>query len=71
MYYMWSVFNTANEIKDRPLIMIQPQAHKKLNPSLDVGLVKKYAMLFLNAFQTKPFLIATVIVLMATTKSML
>ena len=34
MYYLWSVFNTANEIKNRPLKMIQPQAHKKLNPSL-------------------------------------
>ena len=34
MYYLWSVFNTTNEMKNRPLIMREPQAHKKLNPSL-------------------------------------
>ena len=32
-------FNTTNEMKNRPLIMIGPQAHEKLNPSLGGQLV--------------------------------
>ena len=33
-FQLWSVFSTKNRMKNRPLIIIEPQAHKKLNPSL-------------------------------------
>ena len=35
-FQLRSVFSTTNRMKNRPLIIIEPQAHKKLNPSLVV-----------------------------------
>ena len=37
MYELWSVFNTTNGMKNRPLIKIEPHAHKKLNLSLGLA----------------------------------
>ena len=34
-FQLWLVFSTTNRMKNRPLTIIEPQAHKKLNPALD------------------------------------
>ena len=34
LFQLWSVFSSTSEIKNRSLIIIEPQAHKKLNLSL-------------------------------------
>ena len=33
-FQSWSVFSTTTRMKNRPLIIIESKAHKKLNPSL-------------------------------------
>ena len=33
-FQLWLVFSTMNRIKNGPLTIIKPQAHKKLNPAL-------------------------------------
>ena len=33
-FQLWSVFSTTNRMKNRPLVIPEPQAHKELNPSL-------------------------------------
>ena len=39
-FQLCSVFSKTNRIKNRPLIIIEPQAHKKLNPSLSISILK-------------------------------
>ena len=34
LFQLWLVYSTTNRIKNRPLTIIEPQAHKKLNLTL-------------------------------------
>ena len=40
-FQMWLVFSIMNRIKNRPLTIVEPQAHKKLNPALTVSNIWK------------------------------
>ena len=39
-FQLWIIFSTTNRIKNRPLTIIEPKAHKRLNPARTIYISK-------------------------------